>query len=460
MYRDQGRTITNRQGKELCDLLVVCGNHIIIFSDKDCVFQAGKDVNVAWNRWFKAAIWKSAQQTWGAERWMKEHPLGIYLDSQCTKPLPIDLPDPAKAKFHLVVVAHGISEELMRQYDGSGSLIISSKLKGQSAHSIPFNIGDLDPSKSFVHVLDDSSLHILMQTRDTISDFVAYLEKRAALLRAPTRIYATGEEELLAIYLKNMNAEGEHDFVFPLQDGQQPNVIALFEGHWEEFQQNPQRIAQVIQNKISYVWDDLIEKFSHHALRGDQYFTPPGGFKDSEKILRFMAVESRFKRRCLAQALKEMLQTTSPNQRRLRIMPPVSEGEPHYVLLLFPVLASISEEQYRQVRHQFLYACCLVTRLTNPDAKDIVGFATESGQKLNGRSEDACYFDGRTWSDEMEKEAQSVQERWEILKSPKISKFHADEYPNVPLEMKIKNPRNKKCPCGSGKKYKYCCLNK
>ncbi len=39
VYRDQGVTSVRRIGKELCDMLVVFENHIIIFSDKYCEFN-------------------------------------------------------------------------------------------------------------------------------------------------------------------------------------------------------------------------------------------------------------------------------------------------------------------------------------------------------------------------------------------------------------------------------------
>ena len=34
VFRDQGR-----KGKELCDLLVVCGEHVVVFSDKTVPFK-------------------------------------------------------------------------------------------------------------------------------------------------------------------------------------------------------------------------------------------------------------------------------------------------------------------------------------------------------------------------------------------------------------------------------------
>ena len=45
-------------GKELCDLLVVFHNKIIIFSDKDIAFNTEVDLNVSWKRWFGKTISK------------------------------------------------------------------------------------------------------------------------------------------------------------------------------------------------------------------------------------------------------------------------------------------------------------------------------------------------------------------------------------------------------------------
>jgi hypothetical protein len=464
VYRDQGKPIPTADGKEVCDLLVVFGQHIILFSDKNCDFQKTADIGLAWARWFRRAIWKSALQIWGASRWMREQPSRIFLDRECRRPLPISLPARDKARYHLITVAHGISEHVATRFGGSGSLMINSKLAGLEAHTEPFYVGDLDPSKAFIHVFDDCSLHMLMKTRDTISDFVAYLEKRECLIRGPVKILATGEEELLAVYLKNMNHDEEHDFVFPQQAGRRPTGIFLTEGHWEAFQNNAQRMRQLARDEISYLWDRLIEKFNHYALRGEQYYISDGGFKDAERILRFMAREPRFKRRYFAQALTEMLETTPASHRRLRIIPPMFTEDPYYVLLLFPMLQfpprPVTEEEYRTVRQNFLYICCLVTKLKYPDAEDVVGIATESGMRNPSRSEDACYFDARGWNGELEKHAKEAHEQLGILKAPTYTRFQAEEYPSEPFDKTIKYPRNSRCPCGSGKNYKYCCLNR
>src|SRR5438045_2082007 len=59
------------QGKELCDLLVVFGNDILIFSDKHCEFPSHPDLHVAWTRWLKRAVFAGANQIYGAERRIK-----------------------------------------------------------------------------------------------------------------------------------------------------------------------------------------------------------------------------------------------------------------------------------------------------------------------------------------------------------------------------------------------------
>lgn len=461
VYRDQGNLQTGGQGKEICDLLVVFGDDVIIFSDKQCQFKNSGNTELNWQRWFRRAIQKSVEQAWGAERWMRQNPARVFLDRTCTKRLPIELPVVNQARFHLIVVAHGVFTRIRQEYNGSGSLMIDTEIKGLGMHTKPFYVGDLDPQRTFVHVLDDESLHTLMSVRDTISDFVAYLTKRADLFRNRTPLVATGEEELLALYLRNLNENEEHDFVFPDNSGKPATHLCLTEGRWEHFQTSPERIQQLRRDEISYLWDHLIETFNLHALRGDQHFVSPGGIKDAEKILRFMAREPRWKRSHFSRIFADMLKTTPDTRQRVGVIRAVEKHDPHYLFVLFPIPSSpvVPYEHYREVRLAFLEACCKIVRLKYPDAKDIVGIATEPGINNRGRSEDAAYSDARGWNSEMETQARDLQEKLGVLETPKQQNIHIREYPKVQKsELKLKNYRNKPCPCGSGKKYKHCCL--
>lgn len=224
VYRDQGKKNAG-DGKEICDLLVVFDDHVVIFSDKSCVLARSYNIQQDWRRWFRKAILKSAQQAWGAERWIRQYPDRIFLNARCTQRLPVPLPSAERIKVHLVVVAHGVSGRIEETFNGSGSLFIDSELSGADAHVVPFACGDLDPARTLVHVFDDHSLHTVMGGRDTISDFVLYLTARERLLRGSTIINATGEEQLLAIYLRNLNEHNQHDFIFPAAPTESPDLF-------------------------------------------------------------------------------------------------------------------------------------------------------------------------------------------------------------------------------------------
>jgi len=184
VYRDQGNSAKG-DGKEICDLLVVFENHVIVFSDKDCAFPDSGDLTKDWSRWFRRAVVKSADQVWGAERWIRSHPDRLFVDRACEHKFPIDLPNPDKAMFHRIVVAHDSSNRCRQTFGGgSGSLMIAPSITGTAHYEAnpegiePFTIGDLDTDKGYVHVLDDTSLDIVLSTLDTITDFVEYLTKR------------------------------------------------------------------------------------------------------------------------------------------------------------------------------------------------------------------------------------------------------------------------------------------
>lgn len=121
VFRDQGRK-NGGDGKELCDLLIVCGDDVIIFSDKSCEMTDSGNSNLDWSRWYRKAIDKSADQVFGAERWIRKYPDKFFLDPQCTYPLPISLPAPENLRVHRIVVALGAKSRCRKELKGSGSL--------------------------------------------------------------------------------------------------------------------------------------------------------------------------------------------------------------------------------------------------------------------------------------------------------------------------------------------------
>lgn len=459
VYRDQLWSGGNT-GKEVCDLLVVFDHHIFIFSDKHCAYPSSGNIGLDWSRWFKRAIFQSAKQILGAERWLRQHPHRLFLDKDCTQRFPIHLPPIDEAIFHRIVVAHGAGERCITTHGGSGSLMLMPHLlpedhwnpSRQAFH--PFAIGKIIEPNEFIHVIDDFSLDILLKTLDTVGDFALYLERKAEFLLSGRLVAAAGEEELLAYYLRRIDATGKHCF----EDTTDKSNMVIAEGLWGNFQMHPERLAQLEANAISYSWDRLIDHFAKHLLEDTQYFRTNPSVSEQEKGFRLLARENRTRRRMLAKSLHTALQRGDESDRFVRVGLPSSPGDPHYVFLTLKPRKDRSYDEYRTVRGNLLEAYCMATRLKFPDAKDIVGIASEPWTHEGGRSEDFIYMNATIWSKELEAEAMELQGQLNLLTDIRMVKTTESEYPLHRNQMQGKGRnRNKPCSCGSGLKYKKCC---
>lgn len=465
LFRNQGHASKGKgDGKEIADLIAVFDNHVLIFSDKECVFQTHQDSMVCWKRWYGKTIQAGAKQVLGAERWIREHPDRLFLDRSCTNPFPLPIPDPTRAKFHRIVVAHGASSACHMAYGGSGSLMIDTTIKGDlrsKGATHPFTIGQVCPDKGYVHVFDDTTLRIVLSTLDTVSDFVRYLSIKERFLSGDVAVRVAGEEELLARYLQTFDVDHHHDLSVPSGI----SAIFLAEGGWDAFRVSRERRAQFAANEISYGWDSIIEKFAHHKRAGTSYPTPHNiTFQETERVLRFMAREDRTRRRMLSEALVEISELERGHPVNARVVPPSHVDDPHYVFVIMKPLDTMGQEEYRTARRNLLQNYCLVTRYLHPTAKDIVGLATED--HLSSRrevSEDLGYLDGRSWTAEDAAEARRLHERVGLFSRTNMYEFHSYEYPvseAVEAQSRLRRikgkDRNLPCPCRSGRKYKHC----
>lgn len=459
--KDQGSGGGGGGGKEVCDLLVVFEEHVIIFSDKTCDFRVTADLSLDWRRWYARAISHSAKQLRGAERWIRTFPDRLFLDRECKHPFPYPLPNSNDARFHRIIVAGGAARRCQDYLGGHGSLMLrfESSTPGTTVPPPPFTVGHVDSRPGFIHVLDDFTLGVILGTLDTISDFVGYLSAKEEFIASGKILMAAGEEELLAHYLKNTGPDGRHAFaVSPRIDG-----VVFDEGEWEGFVSNPQRHAQIEADRVSYAWDRLIEKFTYYATTGGSSYRTYAGLADFERSIRFMAGEPRVRRRMLAKALLGvMARPEEGTERANRVVFPSSPGDPYYVFLALRRPPGRSNEEYRIVRRNLLEALCMNVRARWPDALDVVGIATDP---IDSRemSEDLLYLDGRSWSDDLQNEAERLGRDLNLLKNLTLRQGREKEYPDVPGSSRpvrapyLRPGRNDPCPCQSGRKFKKCC---
>lgn len=436
-YRDQGQS-SGGDGKELCDLLVVCEPDIIIFSEKNVAWPKG-DVQVAWRRWAKRALIDSTRQVRGAERWITRFPDRIFLDPHCTQRFPIGIPGREEAVIHRIVVARGAGEACKRHFgDGIGSLRIRPEVLGPrhcSLSSLPFVVGDLDPSGSYVHVMDDITLDIVLRELDTVVDFAEYLTKKASFVRSGRLRSANGEQDLLAYYAVRLNEDGDHDFVEESRAGRPP--LDLESGLYEKFASDPRNVARKEADKPSYFWDRLIESFTGHLIQGSSLVLEghDQDLKTHELGVRYMARQRRVARRSLGRAVAEALirgASVEMFRRFMGVPPGLPDCETGFFVLTMKRLGSMkhkgSYEDYRVVRTNtaLTYGKGLLVRF--PHLERLVGIACEPAIRGQWGSEELIYIEQAEWSQEDRARIDEDCRRLGMFQDVKKWTSHEDEF--------------------------------
>ena len=434
-------------GKEICDLLVVCDPHVLIFSEKKITWT-DKPVEVAWPRWCRRAIFEAATQLKGAERWINEFPDRIFLDKLCEVPFPLALPPVERRRVHRIIVARGAEEAGRKYFDGGlGTFVIKPGLKGQdhrnpnAATYLPFAIGDIDPESDYVHVFDDVSLEIVMRELDTISDFTEYLDKRADFVRSGRLEAAHGEEDLLAYYAIRTNETGEHDFT-PPEGGTWEEVapMAIGPGNWTRYISNPQYHAKKQADKVSYAWDRLIEVFTDHLLGGTTIVLPGHTYSltNSEMAVRYMALENRFLRRGHSEAVLGALEIGQGKDVFFRAMlaPEGStRSETGFFFLTLKYLRWMDDrggyEKYREMRTFYLQTYAQALLMKHPHIQQIIGIAMEPPGQGRGASEDIIYAAQTAWSDGDRKQNWDDCSALGIMREMKPTHYRGQEFPEV-----------------------------
>jgi len=395
LHTDQDMRDGKGSAKEFADVLVVFGNDIVIFSDKHIVYQSEVDASLAWKRWYKRAVLNSAKQLYGAKSWLERFPSRVFLDSKCTRPVPVKIPDVSKARFHLVAITRGSAEACEKYYPGSmGSHMINTAVDHSVYPEMPFTTGPLDAGKEFVHVFDELSLEVLMSEMSTIKDFIDYIGARKDLLLSPDMVVVSaGEEQLIAAFLTN-SGEGETFSFLPSTD-EVPGFVSFDETLYPALQARPEYKEMHAQNEKSNFWDFIIEKF---ISVGDPSLIDFGRAQENhetEHALRLMASETRFMRRELVRNFFELIERArgEPPTRRARTLMTKQSPELLYIFLLCPKLEGQTYEEYRQFRAGMLYAYAQCAKLKFDKAVTIIALGFDHPEKTYpGGSEDLCVF--------------------------------------------------------------------
>ncbi len=246
----------NGDKKEICDLLILFGENLIIISVKNYEF---KDF---YSRYFRRTIEKAVKQIYGAERKLLSSDKDIFIKHP--KRSIERFPKERIKNIHRVIVNLG---EGVRFY--------------------PFNQETKD--EKFITLLDKEAFHTIVQELDTIPDFLEYLKKREELFADKTVTILPGEEDdfpsetahqffeyaqkqfipnekksilisgtehdILAHYLKNKRTFPDY-----IQSKEYNGMFVQLDGNWNDFNQRDQVKGKRELDKNSYFLDELVKR--------------------------------------------------------------------------------------------------------------------------------------------------------------------------------------------------------
>lgn len=451
-------------GHEFCDVLAVFDKHIFIFFDRNKSLpnlnEAGNP-QVSWERWKRRVIEDQIKTAHGAERYLRSG-RNLYLDAKKQKPFPIPF-DLSEATIHKIIVAHGAADacKSFSEDNVSGSLAIA--YSDQDAEfSFPFAI-DLSKSNP-VHVLDSSTLPIILEELDTVGDFANYLDAKLSAVEKYDSIYYCGEEDLLADYWLNLDSNNRH---FIGVKDEAINGLIIAEGAWERLKERPEYRATKEANESSYLWDDLInrtcENFLNGVLLGDS------NLLEGPTAIHEMAKEPRFIRRSIVElmhgAIAQFPDRPSELMRLMRYIPSHEKGKGYVFLQLWvppglPVPEGMDE---RAIRQEVLLTACGAAKNHMPELHTVIGIGIEPPKLSTTIGEDFILLDCSDWPEERAKEFEEKNKGFGFFKSPSLRRYEGrtTEFVSPPRERakagrSIKVGRNEPCPCGSGKKFKKC----
>ncbi len=396
-------------GKELCDLLVVFEDQVLIFFDRDAdlPLTSAKEPQVLWDRWRKKVIDRQLNTARGAARFILNGGK-IFLDARGELPFPLSL-NLEKIKIQKIIVAHGAKEACLGASESNvfGSLAITYSTN-PPVSELPFmvNLDKEDP----IHVFDSHNLPILMGELDTIADFSNYLAAKVDAIGRLDMLSYCGEEDLLAHYLLNFDAEAKRHYIGTKDSS--INGVGIGEGEWKDFIEMPMYAKTKDANKVSYLWDEIIQDTSQNTLDGTVMGSSP--LLGRSAILE-MAKEPRFMRRSLSEMMRSAVVNFPDSagfSRNVTLMASVTPKKAYVLLQLRPPEDIRTGADYRSKRQTFLEIACAAAKNKLPVLETIVGIAIDSPKFVKEDGEDFVLMECKDWPEERRKYYESLNKDW------------------------------------------------
>ncbi len=422
LFRNKGKTSDSSDGKEICDLTVIFGNTVILFSDKRIEFNLDKPLEVSWKRWARKAIYDSMKQLIGAEKWIKTNPNQIFIDKKCTKRIPMSLPPSNEIKFIRIVVAHGI-ENIAQVKANDGSLSFTNELKGednwQGPNAIPFTLGLISETE-FVHVFTDDSIKYVLSEFDTVEDFISYLMEREKLFLLNKKINISKESDIIHLYYENYSEEQQIHGILSASD-LLGDTVSIEKEPIKSLYLNPQYLAKKKADKVSYFWDYLINASAVRSLKSSTEYGNWNHISEMEPALRVMANINRFHRRMLSEGFMDFYDRVIPGRRCTRLIWDMSDTSIGYFFLLLPYIEnSMTLDIYKNQRKNMLQDYAQIYGGMYPNLSSFICIAAKTRTSdaplhddLFDEAQCYVYQDYKNWDEDMKRQSENLRIEYE-----------------------------------------------
>lgn len=296
-----------------------------------------------------------------------------------------------------------------------------------------------------VHIFMRNDFELIALELDTIPDFLTYLDIREQLYDREILIPWVSERDYLALY------KMRPDMIQGALNGEVDSV-AISEGHWDSYIQSNKSQERDKSNKNSYVVDEIIKEFRASIgyagpVVDGRNDSVPGTTEGYLATINQLASLTRIERRacgdyfipCLRRADK------SGHAHTLYLIPEKNKG------VLF-----LSTTKSREQRVEVLRSLCAMA-YCRFNLSEVIGIATEN-MTTTGRSHDFAYIKDVDFENRAEL-IDAASKTFGNMRHIRHSEYGGDALIKAARGTgKAKIGRNDRCPCGSGKKYKKCCL--
>ena len=350
-----------KKDKELCDVLVVCGNIIILISVKDIQVSSHKDKSIQYSRWVKKAVDDSVQQLYGAERFLKNVD-DVTLKNRTTK---VALPDRNERTIYRIAIAFG------------------------SDYDFPLPMGM--NNRGFVHIFDEKSTATIISELDTITDFTRYLTAKEKFLSS-NHMLLPEETDFFALYIQT-----GLEFDYPVDS------IAGAGGLWESYIKSEDYSDWRKRIIPSFIWDYMITQLHAYHIKDE---TNGQQIQDLENAIRIINQEDRIHRTELGLALDNAIKKKSIG----RMLLPQPGAKHMYVFMPLTKKNWEGKEKELELR-------CIVARYLNPSVDTIIGLGIGSNG-IDGSVYDICYHYIPEITDEFILNAKEIQQELGYFKNP------------------------------------------